>query len=382
MGNGVAGGLQDRLIQHLWDAALTAQWQPFLELLGEGLRGQCATLAEHDYASGSGQILAAYGVDAAMQARYDAHFSRINVWFAPQANLPAGSVVRSEQLLPLAELQRSEYFADWLRPQGLQHALGSTVIRDDTMVVKLGVLRGRRSGAMSDEELQAVRSLMPHLDKALRVSQRLRSSELGNLYVDQAFEANRLGLLLVDKDLGIHKLNRAAEGIFDAHDGLSIDVRRRLRVLDTAVARSLDAWIEAVMAQGASALGHRRLSVPRPSGRPGFIVQMAPAPQSPEALSRGGRRGALVLLVVADPARATFDDESTALDVLRWQFGISQSEARLALRLADGHTLAQAALSLGITEGTARVMSKHLFRKCGVHRQTDLVRLILNSRLS
>lgn len=376
---GITG--QDRLIQHLWDAALTTDWQPFLERLGNDLRGDCATLFQHDYANGCGQMLAAYGVDKDMQAKYDAHYCRTNVWVDRQAKLPAGSVVRSEQLLSLAELQRSEYYADWLRPQGLCHALGSTVVRDEHLVVKLGLLRGPRGGSMRDVELQAVRSLMPHLERAVKVSQQLRLGELGNLHADQAFEANQQGLLLIDKELVVHRINHAAARTLEMHDGVSIDLSERLRILDMASARALLTVIAAVLERGIKALGHRRLTIPRPSGRPAFIVQVMPAPQSGEPLQHSVRRGARLLMVMADPARVAFANEASAIESLRWQFGLSKAEARLAMRLADGHTLVEAAQSLRITEGTARFVSKQVMRKCDVHRQADLIRLILNSQL-
>jgi len=60
-------------------------------------------------------------------------------------------------------------------------------------------------------------------------------------------------------------------------------------------------------------------------------------------------------------------------------FGISRSEARLAVRIADGRSLAEAAADLGWTIGTVRSTSKQLFARMGVEGQTGVVREMLAS---
>ena len=60
-------------------------------------------------------------------------------------------------------------------------------------------------------------------------------------------------------------------------------------------------------------------------------------------------------------------------------FKLSRSEARLALALSHGKTIAEAADDIGITVETARNYSKRLFSKTGTRRQAELVRIILSS---
>lgn len=54
-------------------------------------------------------------------------------------------------------------------------------------------------------------------------------------------------------------------------------------------------------------------------------------------------------------------------------FGLTAGEARLAALIGGGLTVAEAARRLGVTEGTARVVLKHVFRKLGISRQAELV---------
>jgi DNA-binding CsgD family transcriptional regulator len=55
-------------------------------------------------------------------------------------------------------------------------------------------------------------------------------------------------------------------------------------------------------------------------------------------------------------------------------FGVSRSEARLAVALCDGMTLTAAAQTLGWTLETARSTSKRLFARIGVSGQPGVVR--------
>ena len=60
-------------------------------------------------------------------------------------------------------------------------------------------------------------------------------------------------------------------------------------------------------------------------------------------------------------------------------FGLTATEARLAIRLADGLSLREAAELMEVTESTVRTYSKRIFGKTGVSRQSELVRLVLKS---
>lgn len=59
--------------------------------------------------------------------------------------------------------------------------------------------------------------------------------------------------------------------------------------------------------------------------------------------------------------------------------GLSPSEARLAINLASGHSMAEAAEMLGLTIETARNYSKRLYAKTGTRGQPELVRCVLSS---
>ena len=69
-------------------------------------------------------------------------------------------------------------------------------------------------------------------------------------------------------------------------------------------------------------------------------------------------------------------------DQLAELFALLPSEARLALALSRGMTIAEAASDLGLTIETARTYSKKIYAKTGARGQPDLVRFIHRSVLA
>jgi DNA-binding CsgD family transcriptional regulator len=63
---------------------------------------------------------------------------------------------------------------------------------------------------------------------------------------------------------------------------------------------------------------------------------------------------------------------------LRVEFGLTKAEARLALRLAEGASLASAAQAFNVKLTTIRSQLQQVFAKTGTCRQTELVAMILS----
>jgi DNA-binding CsgD family transcriptional regulator len=88
------------------------------------------------------------------------------------------------------------------------------------------------------------------------------------------------------------------------------------------------------------------------------------------AASRPGRHGE------AAPASDLASLPGTAR--LRAEFGLTKAEARLALRLAEGSSLASAAQAFNVKLTTIRSQLQQVFAKTGTSRQTELVAMILS----
>jgi DNA-binding CsgD family transcriptional regulator len=105
-------------------------------------------------------------------------------------------------------------------------------------------------------------------------------------------------------------------------------------------------------------------------------LDMLLIPSNGQAIS-AGPRPAVVAYVHGDRWRSI-----DRCDQLAQLFNLSPSEARLALALSRGMSIAEAAEELGLTVGTARVYSKKIYAKTGARGQPDLIRFVMRSVLA
>ena len=111
------------------------------------------------------------------------------------------------------------------------------------------------------------------------------------------------------------------------------------------------------------------LAIPRRSGAPPYTLRALPVGGVESARSR---RAPAAVVFVVETAR----DAALSAVALTRLFGLTRAQARLAAALADGDTLDEAARRMAIAPKTARVHLGNVFRRLGIHRQSDLVRLL------
>lgn len=221
--------------------------------------------------------------------------------------------------------------------------------------------RARQEGR-SGEELVHLREYSPTLLEAV-----LKVLDLLNVGVAMT---SLSGQLLV--------ANRTAEQILAAGDGLELSPFGELYTPRESCSPSLSALMK--RAAEASLLGTPRpadrvLTVQRSSGKkPLKLVLHTSSPRLRESATREG----VTLLLIVDPDSSVEADEAE----VRQLFGLTPNEARLASLLIKGKSLKECCDQLEIRVSTGRMHLEHLFSKTGVHRQSQLVALLLKSVFS
>ena len=161
--------------------------------------------------------------------------------------------------------------------------------------------------------------------------------------------------------------NISGRALLSASDGLALEGGRLKTAVLTEQSR-LDSMIRsAIVPLGSPGSGWTRIS--RQSGRLPYAVFAAPLNVTDEELTSAHAK---VLLMVPD----TSEHRRARVDMLTEIYGLTETEARLASALSGGHSLETAAALLAMQATTARTHLKAVFRKLGVNRQQDLVRLL------
>ncbi len=85
------------------------------------------------------------------------------------------------------------------------------------------------------------------------------------------------------------------------------------------------------------------------------------------------RDGAKVAVFMSDPNL----QQPISIDNLVSVYGLTPSEAQVSISLANGHIIDEIAKSSNHSAHTIRSQLKSVFRKTGVSRQSELVKLLL-----
>jgi DNA-binding CsgD family transcriptional regulator len=216
-------------------------------------------------------------------------------------------------------------------------------------------------------------ALVPHIRHAVHLHQRIIEANRISAQSADALERLSHAVLLVDAAGRLRYSNGAGARLLALRDGLSIDQGelRASSASDTARLRLMLGDAHATSG-GTSAPAGGVLAIGRPSGARSLIVSISRASERPGVFA--GDQAPTAVVFVSDPDQAPDANPET----LRSLFGLTPAESALAALLAQGRSLAEAAAQLGIARETARSRLKRIFEKTGTHRQTDLVRLLMN----
>ena len=231
--------------------------------------------------------------------------------------------------------------------------------------------RARESGRYEATDIERFRLMHQHLRRALTVGARVGSLTSLQRVGEELLDRSSAAIFLLDSAGRVVFMNRAAEalkgheeGLRVAADGLHLSVTLEDEQLQSLIRQA----ITSSQHTGGSPGGVMRAS--RRSGKRPYGVWVIALARVPTALTLF-RPVACVL--ISDPERRL----CPSVQHLRTLFNMTEAEARLAVRLADGEPLRGAAEQLGITYGTARSRLTQLFEKTSTGSQGELIRLLL-----
>jgi DNA-binding CsgD family transcriptional regulator len=230
--------------------------------------------------------------------------------------------------------------------------------------------------------VRRARLLAPRLEQGLVLLRRLEEARAAARDLTSVLARVETAVMTVGPDLRLRSANPAAEALLRRGDGLrlregSLRVRRP-RDEGALAAAVAAATCGAGVAAGRGGRGDALLAIGRDGDRPPYRLGVF-ALSDGQGAGRGRAADPSVLVLVDDPGRESVPARSEE-DLFARAFGLTPAEARLAVRLAAGASLTEAAAALGVTRNTARAQLRAIFDKAEVHRQGELARLLHNTR--
>jgi DNA-binding CsgD family transcriptional regulator len=183
-----------------------------------------------------------------------------------------------------------------------------------------------------------------------------------------------IGLILCDPAARVIGANRFAESILSAHDGMERSAEGVLcatHQVQPSVASRVQ-QVAGISRRAELAEGIAVFALTRGNARRPLSVFLRP---SHKALKKSLSVKAAVLALILDTALPVGVMEPE----LQQLYGFTSSEARLANLLMEGKALGECCQELGIQRSTGCTHLRGLFKKTRVHRQSELVVLLLKS---
>lgn len=362
------------IIEKIYAAAADPdQWQAAVDAFcGQYADGR-GTMLHHDLRLGHGSFpVTSSAWERNWVDAYNRYFASVNPWLRNLKKRPVGLATPAEFMLGRAELLKTEFYTDYMRPQGLSSGVGVTIHQDNDRFIAVSVIYPERTAQNESANVALLQRLAPHFRRALQVNHRLANTRVAGAASEAALDRLAVGFVMVDATGRVVFQNKAATEMLAANDGIGLDRMGTVTIQSAAE----NAWLRQAIAQAAMVLdaaeGHTgpTMKLRRPSGKQPYSILVTPL--------RPGDRGpgsagccAAILITDADHSRLP---PATALVNL---FGVTNAEARLLRLLIAGCSIAHASKALGISPFTARTHVKNMFVKMNCTRQSDLIRTVI-----
>jgi DNA-binding CsgD family transcriptional regulator len=310
------------VIKSIYGAALHPElWPEALEKMNVLLKSDMTVLMSQDLQDPAGGVSASFNVSPDMVRSYAEHYGSVNPLFSSKQNLlETGAVVTSSQMIEDTELVKTEFYEDFLRPQGMFYLLAGFLTRDSRSVSLVSTIRSKRKGPFTETDVRHLESVLCPLQQALELHGRLSA-------VSNALDHIQDGVFLIDDHDRIQHTNAAGERMLAEGTAVAAD-RSRLTIGKAHVSR--------------------------------YPIT--------SALGFGGA------------TEAVFVNAASRLSTPATSFEWTPAEARVAMLIAEGFSILDIADRSKLTEQTVRNQLKYAMHKAGVHRQAELVALLWRSR--
>ena len=367
----------DPVIALLYDGVTTSgDWYDGLDAVAQALGSVGFHYMALDGQSGALlDTMATFELPAAEVLAYETHYMHDDPRMAIALRQPAGHSWADHDYLDKKTVSRTPVYTDLLIPNGASHTLALRIRADVERSEFLGYYRPEDAPFSSEDERQFLRRLTPHIQRAsmlrTRMAELARHAALGL----SALEHVPQGVAVVDGQGRIQHMNGAAERLVQADGPCRVqggllafaDVQDEQQFQRLLVAACIQGpALKSAVGGGAATAGAFRLQ-----GRESAVVVSVVPLKASHPLA-AFRQMHLALVVFASPGM----QGSVGGQVLQELWGLTPTEARLALALTAGQSIKAFAEAEGCSWHTVRTHLRNTLRKCGCGRQLDLVQLV------
>jgi DNA-binding CsgD family transcriptional regulator/PAS domain-containing protein len=280
---------------------------------------------------------------------------------------PDGEPLVLSQYIDAIGPRAQQVYSELTQPQCIAEMVQTVVLREERRLAVVGVNRHESVGIITENELAIIRSLVPHIQRAVKIIDMLDVKKIEAQTLSATLDNLTTGVVVVADRGRILHANAVARRMLSAHSPIAA-VNGVLSVRDAKANRELANAVSLARTNEAT-IGAAGIGVPLPSKEPA-VAHVLP-------LAHGDLRTRLMPQATAAVFITQADSPAPRdLGAVAGSFGLTPAETRMLEQLAHGMTLDEATEALGISRSTAKTHLVHIFSKMGVSRQADLIALI------
>lgn len=286
-------------------------------------------------------------------------------------SLKPGEVFDRTHEMPDEMFVPTELYQEHFRKFGIYHVVHANLLDSEEALAGITFTRPESMREFEEIEMEAFEFLLPHLQRAMQMHVKLIQADGRQKVFEEAWDRVPQGVLLAKESGVITFRNKVSAKYFGAGGPLDIDRNGVLKTADHGETEQLRAVIKSVFEPDPAKAAYGGTVVIRSEANRPVTLMVTPFIDS---YGTSGLFERLAMIFIAEPD----GDGGTIETDLSAVYGLTRSEARLALLLAQGHSISEIAHILGITPNTARTHLKRIFSKTDTNRQGALVKLILS----
>ena len=358
------------LLDEIYQSAITpALWESLPARLAAIAGGGAWALQLVRRGGLRGTVVHGVNFDPVLMADYPDHYAVMNPWLPVLRRTPVMQLVHDRQLVPEEALLKSEFYADFLKPQGdIHRSFGMVLVNGEAggLVISCNHAPGH-TDTIGTAGSQLLSLIGPHLRRAFDLTRLVERS------------AMQAGAQVMDGIAGLHACfaldarsrlvasDVRADALLRRGDVLKLGRDRRLRFVDDCANAALD---DRLAREGRAGGG---FVVPGPGGER-RLARLAPLPRpqsiAPLEVMLSADR-AVAALIITEPGQTYARDED-----LQDLFELTPAESVVLRELCAGLSLAEIARLREVSPNTVRNQLCSLFDKTGTSRQAELVALV------
>jgi DNA-binding CsgD family transcriptional regulator len=282
------------------------------------------------------------------------------------SHLPAGSIFNDCRMTDRPGFEKSEIFNSMLKPYDVPNHLCAVLQNSTQYYGVLAIQRSAAAGPCTQADEDLLRLLIPHLMRSSSLQLLINDKDAQISLLLEAADRLPFGVAFLDANGRVLQISKIMKALLNDGDGLCYAHGRlgARRVDEDSIFQR--AVLQRPHSKDPRQYGGSSLVITRDGNRAPLTVWIMPLPRN--ALSFNVRS----LVIAHDPDRSTF----APLPRVMRSFSLTRSEARLAMLVAQGSSLREAAIQLVITVNTCKTQLKSIYQKTNSRNRTDLVRSI------